>query len=140
MTGKNNLPGNDPERLHEEIGKWRRLLNSMTEENVSLKNELAGILKNKYDKDSLEDMENFQTRFIKEDELINLLKTDVDQLYNLLHGRMSKEDKKISRESKIEKSFNTRMKKVRKDIDGSAVRFSVLRSNFKDFQHKLYSK
>jgi hypothetical protein len=103
------------------------------EENVLLKNRLSGILQNNYDQNSLEEMEEFQTKLIKEDELISLFRRDVNDLDNLLYSKMFEE-------KKMEKSFEAKMDQLGKEIANSIIRFRILKSAFNDFQHKISAK
>ena len=76
---------NNPEKkiiqFQTEIETWKKLLNSGMEENVLLKNKLADILKNNYDQN--EEIEEFQTKVIKED-VIHSLRRDVNELDDFL--------------------------------------------------------
>ena len=108
-----------------ELEKWKQMLTSRMEENILLKSKLTYILKNNYDQSSLEEIEEFQTMFLKEDELIDSLRRDVYELY------------KIFEEGKSEKFLDTRIKDFRRDIDNSSVSFSVLKTAFNDFQKKI---
>ena len=128
-------PGNDVRQFQEVLENWKQLLNSRMEENVLLKNKLADLLKNNFDfgQNSLEEIEEFQTQFIMEDELIHLLRRDVKDLDNLLYDKMF-EDKKMG------KLFDTKMESLRKDIANSVTRFGILQSSFDDFQHKIVRK
>jgi hypothetical protein len=111
------------------IDTWKRLLNARMEENVLLKNTLSDILKYNYNQNSLEQIEEFQNKFISEDELIISLRKDVNDLDNLLSA-------KIFGDGKIEKSFNSKIENLQNDICKSANRFRILKSVFNDFQHK----
>lgn len=126
-------PEMDVRQFQTEIETWKRLLNSRMEENVLLKNKLSNILINNYDQNSLEEIEEFQTQFIIEDELIHSLRRDVNDLDNLLYS-------KIFEDGKMEKSFETKMDKLGKDIANSTIRFRTLKSAFNDFQHKIFAK
>ena len=59
-------------------------MNFFRDENVCLKNRLSDILKNGFDRNLLEELENFQTRFIKHDEVISLLRNEIAELDKLL--------------------------------------------------------
>jgi len=120
-------------RFQTEIETWKQLLNSGMEENVLLKNKLADILKNDYDQSSLEEIEEFQTKFIREDELIHSLRRDVNELENFLYRR-------IFEGAKIEKLFDSKLENLRKDIANSVIRFCILKSAFNCFQHKISAK
>jgi hypothetical protein len=132
---KNNrdIPEKNARHFQTEIEIWKQSLNFRMEENVLLKNKLADILKNHFDQNSLEEIEEFQTKFIREDELINSLRRDVNNLDNLLYTKMFED-------GKMEKLFDTKMEKLSKDITNSITRFRILQSAFDDFQHKISSK
>ena len=132
---KNNrgIPEKNARQFQTEIETWKELLNTRMEENVLLKNRLSDILINNYDQNSLEEIEEFQTKFIREDELINSLRRDVNNLDNLLYSKMFED-------GKMEKSFDTGMEKLGKDIANSITRFRILQSAFDDFQHKIFCK
>lgn len=113
-----------------EIEMHKHVLTIRMEENVLLKNKLADTLKNNYEQSLLEEIEEFQTRFIREDELINSLRKDANDLENLLYGKKSEGGKK-------EKSFETGIENLRKKIFDSATRFHILKSAFDNFRHKI---
>jgi hypothetical protein len=111
---------------------WKQWLNSRMEENVLLKNKITEILKNNYDHNSLEEIEEFQTHFIIEDELIHSLRRDVNGLDKFMHSRLAEN-------GKLEKSFYTKMENLRKDITNSITSFRNLKAAFDDFQNKIFS-
>ncbi|HET7115884.1 MAG TPA: hypothetical protein VFI29_05310 [Hanamia sp.] len=115
------------------IERWKQLLNSRMEENLLLKDKLADILKNNYGENSLEEIEDFQTQFIIEDQLIHSLRRDVNDLDNLLYSKMFED-------GKMEKSFETKLDNLDKDIASSVTRFRILKSTFDDFQGKISNK
>jgi hypothetical protein len=102
------------------------------EENVLLKNKITEILKNNYDHNSLEEIEEFQTHFIVEDELIHSLRRDVNELDNFMHSRLAEN-------GKLERSFYTKMENLHKDISNSITSFGILKAGFNDFQNKIFS-
>jgi hypothetical protein len=111
---------------------WKQWLNSRMEENVLLKNKITEILKNNYDHNSLEEIEEFQTHFIAEDELIHSLRRDVNELDNFMHSRLAEN-------GKLERSFYTKMENLHKDISNSITRFGILKAGFNDYQNKIFS-
>ena len=133
MKNNRDIPEKDVRQFQTEIETWKQSLNFRMEENVLLKNRLSDILRNNYEQNSLEEIEEFQTRFIKEDELINSLRRDVNDLDNLLYSKMFED-------GKLEKSFDTKMEDLGKDIANSITRFRILQSAFGDFRHKIFSK
>lgn len=98
------------------------------EENVLLKNKLADILKNNFDQSSLEDIEEFQTQFIEQDEWIKSLKKDVIEL------------DKIFADGEMEESLGITVKNFRRNLASSSKRFSFLKSAFNDFQEKISAR
>jgi len=131
-NNRDNLQMN-VQKFQTEIETWKQLLNSRMEENVLLKNRLSDILKNNYDQNSLEEIEEFQTQFIKEDELTNSLRRDVSDLDSLLYTKMFED-------GKMGKPFDIKMDKLGKDIANSITRFRILQSAFNDFQYKISNK
>lgn len=67
-------------QLQIEINTWKRFLNFIMEENISLKNRLADILKNGFDRKLLDKLEDFQTKFIRQDEIVSLLRNEIAEL------------------------------------------------------------
>jgi len=85
---KNNIDAlemleKDLEQFQVKIESWKQLLNSWMEENILMKSILSDILKNNFDQKSLEEIEEFQTKFISEDELIHSLKRDINGLVHV---------------------------------------------------------
>ena len=75
-------------QLKHEAGTWKRVLGFMQEENIHLKNRLSDVLKERFNKKMLEDVEIFQNNFIKEDVIINLLKNEKSQTtFGIQHQR-----------------------------------------------------
>ena len=111
---------------------WKHSLNCRMEENVLLKNKIAEILKNNYDHNSLEEIEEFQTQFIREDELIHSLRRDINELDNFMHS-------KLPGNGKVEKSFHTKMENMCKDIANSITSFRILKAAFDNFQNRIFS-
>jgi hypothetical protein len=143
MKNKKRPLKNNMTRMHEEhvdlrqfqnkIETWKQLLESGTEENVLMKNSISDILRNNYDQSSLEEIEEFQTRFIQMDELIHSLKNKVKSSADLSYIQ-------ILEDKKAERIFCMKMKYLSKDITGFTARFHLLKSAFNDFQHKISEK
>lgn len=83
---KDHLPG--PE-ARENISKWQAVLKELRMENIQLKNELSAIIKKDINSMLLEKAEHFQQRFVQKDQLIDLLRLDINKLlkYTDAHGR-----------------------------------------------------
>jgi hypothetical protein len=133
LKNSRNIEEKSVRQFQTEIEAWKKILNSRMDENVLLKSRLSDIVKNNYDQNLLEEIEEFQTQFIREDELINSFRRDVNDLDNLLYSRMFEV-------GKMEKSFDIKMDKLDKDIANSVTRFRILQSAFDDFQHKISGK
>ena len=71
-------------QLQYERDTLKRLLDFMIDENVHMKNRLSEVLQDKFDKNLLKRIEFFQSTFLKEDELIGLLRNDFAELNKLL--------------------------------------------------------
>jgi hypothetical protein len=133
LKNNRNIQEKNVRQFQTEIEAWKKILNSRMEENVLLKSRLSDIVKNDYDQNLLEEIEEFQTKFIREDELINSFRRDVNDLDNLLYSKMFEE-------GKMEKSFETKMDQLGRDVSNSVIRFRILQSAFDDFQHKISRK
>ena len=132
---KNNMinrqnPGKDLLQIEVKMDSWKQLLNSWMEENILLKNRLSEILRNNFDHNSLEEIEEFQTKFINDDELIRFLKKNVNELDDLLSQR---EIKKV----KMDEIIKTKFENLYNDISISANKFRELNSAFEDFQDRI---
>ena len=109
-----------------ESDAWKRLLCLLMDENVRLKYRLAEVLKDKFDNNLLDEVENFQSRFIKNDGLIGLLRNDVAELDKLL-VRERFED------GEIKKKVGTQLSKLRNNIETAEIQFNKLKSEFNSY-------
>lgn len=78
------MPDHKLKQLQYEADTWKRFLGFMMDENVHLKNRLSEILRNDFDNKHLDTIADFQGEFIKEDQLIGLLRHEVAELDKLL--------------------------------------------------------
>ena len=113
-------------QLQVEVNTWKRLLNFFSDENVCLKNRLSEILKNGFDRKLLEEFENFQNKFIKQDETITFLRNDIAELDKLLLNE------KLGM-SVNENAINRKLEHLRKNIVNSEGRFFQLQLNFNTY-------
>ena len=120
------MPEHKLRQLQYEIDTWRRLLGFMIDENIHLKNRISAILQNGFQKDLLEGVEDFQTRFLKEDDLIVLLRNEVAELDKLL-------EREIFEDGKIVKEIDSRLKKLRNNIIIAERQFSRLKLDFNNY-------
>ncbi len=114
-----------------ENDSWMRSLEYMQMENVHLKNRLGQILKADIQNELLDLMEFYQNFFIREDEVIAMLRHDI-----LLHDQRLKQ---------FESEINTNIfkiikiqKKLRQDIEMEEIKFNKLKLEFNNhFTEKL---
>ena len=121
-----NLPELKLIQLQYEINTWKRLLSFMSEENIQLKNRLSEVLKNKFDKNLLEEVEIFYTNIIKEDELFILLRNEINELDNLLV-------RKVFEEEEVLKIFEKKFRRFSNNIKNSEKQFGKLKMNFNNY-------
>ena len=130
---RHGKPVEDMRQFQIKIDKWKQLLDSETEENVFLKNSISDILKNNFDQKRLEEIEEFQTHFIKMDELIHSLKGRINNSADFPHFQ-------IFEDVKAERQFFRSMKGLGRDINTFASQFHLLKSAFNDFQLKIFER
>jgi regulator of replication initiation timing len=113
-------------QLKYEADTWKRLLGFMMEENIHLKNRVSQILKDRFDENLLEEVEVFQSSFIKEDEMIGLLRNDVAELDKLLQ-------KEVFEDGIIIKNIESKLKKLRHNIKNAEKQFGKLKMDFNNY-------
>ena len=113
-------------QLQYESDTWKRLLGFIMEENSYLKNRISEILKDKFNKNLLEELEGFQSRVVKEDGLIGLLRNDVAELDKLL-------EREIFEDGKIIKEIDKTLKRLRNNIIVIEKQFGKLKLEFNSF-------
>ena len=114
------------QQMQHEINTWKRMLGFMQEENVHLKNRLSEVLKDRFNKELLDTVEFYQTKFIEEDEMIVLLKTKVSELENTLLNIIISNDNNDALLSK-------KIEKLRKGIDDAEKKFNSVNNNFNKY-------
>lgn len=117
------MPAFKLKQLQYESDTWKRILGFMMDENIHLKNRITDILKNGFDKNQLEGVEEFQNSFIKEDELIGLMRNEVAE-FDKLMVREIFEDGQIARD--VYKKLN----QLRHNIAVAERQFSKLKQEF----------
>ena len=113
-------------QLNRDIQSWKRTLTFMTEENIHQKNRLAEVLKDGFNENLLEEIEDYQNIFIKEDEIIAQLKhmaSEIDELFT----REIFEDRSILYE------INSKVKKLRSAMNKAEDSFSRLKQRFSNY-------
>jgi len=114
------------EQLKYESDTWKRLLGFMRDENIHMKNMLSEVLKYKFDKNLLEEAESFQNSFLKEDDLIGLLRNDIAELDKLL-------EMIIFEDGKITNGIDMKLHKLRNNIIIAERQFGELKSAFNNY-------
>jgi regulator of replication initiation timing len=120
------MPNDKLMQLRYESDTWKRLLGFMMDENVHLKFRLSDILKNSFNKQLLEQLEIFQSNFVKVDDLISVLRNDLAELDKQLVWKMPEEVKTV-------RDIEIKMKKIRNNINNAENQFSQLKSEFISF-------
>lgn len=113
-------------QLQYESDTWKRTLGFMIEENIHLKNRIAEILKNGFDKNQLEEVEVFQNRFIKEDELISIMRNGVAEFDKLIV-------REIFEDGRLKKSVSKKLSQLRHNITVAENQFSRLKQEFNSY-------
>lgn len=112
-------------RFKDESDSWKRTLEFLQLENDFLLNHLSSELKSDTDGDFLERAEYFQSRFIEENDAIEILRKDMDEFDLLLKREEYTNDKKNAVINKY-KHLKTAMNKLASD-------FSTLKNKFTHF-------
>ena len=110
----------DTAQLKNETYKWIRSLRSITDENIQLKSSLSHIIKNEFNEALLEKAEKFHNHFIKQDQLISLLRNDIVELEALLA--------KANKNNLTE--IRSKVIKLRENISNALIEFGKLKEDF----------
>jgi regulator of replication initiation timing len=120
------MPEMKLKQLQYEADTWKRLLGFMMDENIHLKNRLSEILKDGFNENLLGEVEIFQSRFVKEDAMIALLRNEVAELDKLLV-------REIFEDGRIIKEVERKLKKLRNNIKNAETEFGNLKSQFNSY-------
>ncbi len=99
----------------------------MMEENVGLKYRLAEVLKQQFDQLMLLDVENYQTHFLQEDQLIHLLRNDIAVL--------SKQLRSTTGDEVLLSLLGGQLNMLRRDISLAEMQFNQLKADFFNYLH-----
>ena len=113
-------------QLKHEVDTWKRSVGFMSEENIRLKNRIAEVLKDPFDHNLLEQLECFQSSFIREDELISFLQQNLAEVDNLLVQETFENDHFM-------KEFKNKLNDMRKVTLTAERQFGILKLNFNDY-------
>lgn len=111
--------------LQFETDTWKRLLGFLMDENNRLKIRLSEILNHSTDKSLLTRAELFQNSFIREDELIQLLRNEIAEINSLLQQESQEENPSLE--------AGNRIQKLRKSILHTENEFYKLMLSFNTF-------
>jgi hypothetical protein len=109
-----------------ECDSWKRLMIFLMEENVQQKNRIGEILKENYNANLLQHLDTFQSDFIKQDEIIGIVRNDIAELETLLL-------REIFEDGKILDEINQKVKKLRISIEKIEKDFGLLKQQFNSF-------
>ena len=105
---------------------WKRLMTFMTEENICLKNRLSDVLKDTFNNNLLDQLECFQTRFIKADKLMGLLRHELAELEELLARRTPEDDNTMI-------NIRTKLITLRNILTNAEREFTKLKLDFNSY-------
>lgn len=113
-------------QLKYECDTWKRQLCFMREENVHLKTRLSEILKDGIADNLLEEIEFFQSRLTREDDVIGLLRNELAELDKLLV-------RETFENGTTKRIVDNKMKGLRHSITVSGRDFTKLKSEFNNY-------
>lgn len=110
-------------QFRHESDTWKRYLQFIQQENNHLKTRLSQVLQQDTDEQFLERAEYFQSKFIAEDDTVNMLRQDIHELDSML-------TKEINGDAGTIKELQKRLKKMHKDMEIVERQFNKLKSDF----------
>ncbi|CAN5510971.1 hypothetical protein BH11BAC5_BH11BAC5_00370 [soil metagenome] len=119
-------------QLQVEQDTWKQLLGYMMEENIHLKNRITEILKYKPNRILLDDVENFQSHFIMEDEMISILRNDLANIEKLFAEAGDGNQKMVEQ-------INDRLQRLRENIMLAEAQFNSLKIEFDRYLSQISS-
>jgi hypothetical protein len=96
------------EQIMRKIESWRQLLAYLQVENTAMKTRIAEIVSWEIDRDLLAELENFQTLFLRNDELIALTRTELAMMKRLVLNEFSENgilERSMRAEQKLDKEI-----------------------------------
>lgn len=112
--------------LRYEFDGWKRLVGFMMDENIHQKNKISDILKEGIDNGLLAGIEDYHGRFIKEDELIGLLRNDLAEADRLLV-------REIFEDGQVLQELNDKLEGLRHNMNIAENQFGKLKREFNGF-------
>ena len=111
-------------QLQFECDTWKRMLSFMVDENIHLKNRLSEILSDQQQNQLLNEIEDYQTRFLKIDELIRILRNDVAELEQSIKEKQDTADNP---------SINNKLSRIRLNIPLVERQLARMKMDFNSF-------
>lgn len=111
-------------QLQFECDTWKRMLSFMVDENIHLKNRLSEILSDQQPNQLLNEIEDYQTRFLKIDELIRILRNDVAELEQSIKEKQDTADNP---------SINNKLSRIRLNIPLVERQLERMKMDFNSF-------
>jgi len=111
-------------QLQFECDTWKRMLSFMVDENIHLKNRLSEILSDQQPNQLLNEIEDYQTRFLKIDELIRILRNDVAELEQSIKEKQDTTDNP---------SINNKLSRIRLNIPLVERQLARMKMDFNSF-------
>jgi regulator of replication initiation timing len=122
-----NSPEAKIKQFRHETDTWKRNIEFMMQENTYLKNRLAEVLKAELaDEELLTAAEQFQNLFIREDEVIHLLRKDVAGMDKLLL-------REIYEDGHLLANVQQTQKKLSAEIRHAVAEFNKLKFDFNNY-------
>ncbi len=109
-----------------EMDIWKRQIELMSEENIHLKNTVAGLLQNDFVNMQLEEIESYLSKFLKEDELIAILKNEIATFERYLEMEPSPKLNGIE-------DLDLKLRFLRNDLLDTKIKFDSLQISFYQF-------
>lgn len=113
-------------QFRHENDTWKRYLYFLQQENNYMKTRLGQVLQNDIDLDFLDRAEYFQSKFLNEDETVNLLRQDLREIDDLLHNG-------VAENAALLKELQRKFKKLSRDMETVEQQFNKLKTDFNVF-------
>lgn len=120
------MPGLQLRPLQHEIDSWRRLLCFIIDENIHMKQRLSEWLQATHQDELLEKAEHFQNAFIRQDDDVLFLRSEMAAIDKLLLREF------ITAGSAVDEATE-KMKTVRHNLASLETRFNKVKSAFTNF-------
>lgn len=116
-------------QLQFEVNNLKRLMDFIIDENIHLKNRISEILSDRFDTYLLEEVDDFQSRLIKEDHLIELLRNEITEVDSLLVNDLNKDPDQM-------KKIELRLKRLHRNMRIVEKQYAKLKTAFYRFLSK----